>query len=206
MIEMLGVLAIIGVLSVGGIAGYSKAMMKYRINKTVDQITQMVTRTRVAFVAQKNYRGLGSTEAEVNAVLVTANIIPQEYLVRDARDEIVVPYVFRNPFRGHISVRYGDKLQPGDKAAFVIRYDFIPKPACIEMATSPWGGPIGSGYLGLAINTPLPPEITQGNCVPTDIHQVGYAVHCPHTGIMLKEAAAHACVDQKDNVLEFKFY
>ena len=28
MIEMLGVLAIIGVLSVGGIAGYSKAMMK----------------------------------------------------------------------------------------------------------------------------------------------------------------------------------
>ena len=38
MIEMLGVLAIIGVLSVGGIAGYSKAMMKYRINKTIEQI------------------------------------------------------------------------------------------------------------------------------------------------------------------------
>ena len=36
MIEMLGVLAIIGVLSVGGIAGYSKAMMKYRINKAID--------------------------------------------------------------------------------------------------------------------------------------------------------------------------
>ena len=34
MIEMLGVLAIIGVLSVGGIAGYSKAMMQYKINKT----------------------------------------------------------------------------------------------------------------------------------------------------------------------------
>ena len=35
MIEMLGVLAIIGVLSVGGIAGYSKAMMKYKVNKTI---------------------------------------------------------------------------------------------------------------------------------------------------------------------------
>ena len=33
MVEMLGVLAIIWVLSVGGIAGYSKAMMKYKINK-----------------------------------------------------------------------------------------------------------------------------------------------------------------------------
>ena len=35
MIEMLGVLAIIGVLSVGGIAGYSKAMEKIKINKTL---------------------------------------------------------------------------------------------------------------------------------------------------------------------------
>ena len=36
MVEMLGVLAIIGVLSVGGIAGYSKAMNKYKINKKCD--------------------------------------------------------------------------------------------------------------------------------------------------------------------------
>ena len=42
MIEMLGVLAIIGVLSVGGIAGYSKAMMKYKINKTVEGYSMLV--------------------------------------------------------------------------------------------------------------------------------------------------------------------
>ena len=33
MVEMLGVLAIIGVLSVGAISGYSKAMFKYKLNK-----------------------------------------------------------------------------------------------------------------------------------------------------------------------------
>ena len=33
MIEMLGVLAIIGVLSVGGISGYSRAMAKYKLTK-----------------------------------------------------------------------------------------------------------------------------------------------------------------------------
>ena len=38
MLEMLGVLAIIGVLSVGGIAGYSKAMMKYKVNKAIEQV------------------------------------------------------------------------------------------------------------------------------------------------------------------------
>ena len=36
MVEMLGVLAIIGVLSVGAIAGYSKAMMKYKLNKQAE--------------------------------------------------------------------------------------------------------------------------------------------------------------------------
>jgi len=53
MIEMLGVLAIIGVLSVGGIAGYSKAMMQYKINKTVDQVSQIVGNVRTLFGSQK---------------------------------------------------------------------------------------------------------------------------------------------------------
>ena len=44
MVEMLGVLAIIGVLSVGGIAGYSKAMLKYKINNTLDTLSQVVAR------------------------------------------------------------------------------------------------------------------------------------------------------------------
>ena len=38
MVEMLGVLAIIGVLSVGAIAGYSKAMLKYKLNKQAEQL------------------------------------------------------------------------------------------------------------------------------------------------------------------------
>ena len=43
MIEMLGVLAIVGVLSVGGIAGYSKAMMKWKINKMTEDYTMLMT-------------------------------------------------------------------------------------------------------------------------------------------------------------------
>ena len=42
MVEMLGVLAIIGVLSVGAIAGYSKAMMKYKLNKQAEQISWLM--------------------------------------------------------------------------------------------------------------------------------------------------------------------
>ena len=42
MIEMLGVLAIVGVLTVGGIAGYSKAMEKFKINKALDEYTMLI--------------------------------------------------------------------------------------------------------------------------------------------------------------------
>lgn len=42
MIEMLGVLAIIAVLSVGGIAGYSKAMEKFRVNKLLEEYTMLL--------------------------------------------------------------------------------------------------------------------------------------------------------------------
>lgn len=42
MIEMLGVLAIIGVLSVGGIAGYSKAMEKYKLYTTFRDLSFLI--------------------------------------------------------------------------------------------------------------------------------------------------------------------
>lgn len=40
MVEMLGVLAIIGVLSVGGIAGYSLSMRRHRANQVVDYVSK----------------------------------------------------------------------------------------------------------------------------------------------------------------------
>ena len=42
MIEMLSVLAIIAVLSVGGIAGYSKAMEKYKLNKVIGEYSYLI--------------------------------------------------------------------------------------------------------------------------------------------------------------------
>lgn len=41
MVEMLGVLAIIGVLSIGGIAGYTMAMNRYRANEILNAASQV---------------------------------------------------------------------------------------------------------------------------------------------------------------------
>ena len=43
MVEMLGVLAIIGVLSVGGVAGYNFAMTRYRANEIIESVKQRAT-------------------------------------------------------------------------------------------------------------------------------------------------------------------
>jgi type II secretory pathway pseudopilin PulG len=55
MVEMLGVLAIIGVLSIGGIAGYTMAMNRYRANEIID------TASKVAIVAMTSNAGVGAS-------------------------------------------------------------------------------------------------------------------------------------------------
>ncbi len=77
MVEMLGVLAIIGVLSVGAISGYSKAMMKYKLNKQAEQINTV-------FNAVARYHGSFSESTEqgkdLTSVFVKMGEIPTEMI------------------------------------------------------------------------------------------------------------------------------
>lgn len=82
MVEMLGVLAIIGVLSVGGIAGYSKAMYKYRMNQTIQTVTQALQ--NVIEFSYKNW-GEGSwieldTSQYIKYGLLPESICPADYV------------------------------------------------------------------------------------------------------------------------------
>ena len=54
MVEMLGVLAIIGVLSIGGIAGYTMAMNRYRANDILD------TAAKLYVIGQTKDGGMGA--------------------------------------------------------------------------------------------------------------------------------------------------
>ena len=78
MVEMLGVLAIIGVLSVGAISGYSKAMLKYKLNKQAEQINTLLS----AITLYKNdFKFSGETEQQqILPYFIKMNIIPPEML------------------------------------------------------------------------------------------------------------------------------
>lgn len=152
MIEMLGVLAIIGVLSVGGIAGYSKAMSKYRTNKMIDQATMLITNIRTMFAQQQSYTGLNNSRA-VNLALV-----PEEMIVAPGtpmNDEDTRR--LRNVFSGEVLIGSSpiDKQDEGtDKkgeAAFKVSFFGISRDACIQVATSDWGAGSSSGLIGMHI-------------------------------------------------------
>ena len=96
MIEMLGVLAIIGVLTVGGIAGYSKAMEKFKMNQLIEEHRNVVF-TLLEY--QKDIReSVDMTGAKIIDLLDKLNAIPQKWekhsetLLKDSMGNYVVPW------------------------------------------------------------------------------------------------------------------
>ena len=69
MVEMLGVLAIIGVLSVGAIAGYQKAMMKYKLNKQAQQLNTIIN------AVSKHYYSFLDIAKGANGIIITPYFI-----------------------------------------------------------------------------------------------------------------------------------
>ena len=81
MIEMLGVLAIIAVLSVGGIAGYSKAMERFKVNKLIQEYNDLIfglLEYRQSF--QKNIK----YEQYLTDYIITLNLVPSTWTKLDA--------------------------------------------------------------------------------------------------------------------------
>ena len=86
MVEMLGVLAIIGVLSVGAIAGYSKAMMKYKLNKQTEQIGSILDYMNIHLDDFK--RSKTTISANMIPILTKLDVIPKEMIKKNETDVV----------------------------------------------------------------------------------------------------------------------
>ena len=153
MVEMLGVLAIIGVLSVGGIAGYSMAMSKFKITQTIDQVQLMITNIRTYYASQRTYTPLTAKAAYEMGILTDESYQSSEGL---------------NP--------YGGKIVFGTvgKREFTIEYTGLTAEACLKLATSDWGADASSELVSISVSAAgkvptvyswtgihkLPPELT----------------------------------------------
>lgn len=137
MVEMLGVLAIIGVLSVGGIAGYSKAMAKYKTNQTLDQLSMLITNIRTLYATQPSFAGLN------NGTAISFGVVSSDMIKTAASDASAA---LKNPFNGNVTIATGT-----DSSTFEVTYAGLDKSACITIATTDWGGSAASGLDSIQI-------------------------------------------------------
>ncbi len=141
MVEMLGVLAIIGVLSIGGISGYSKAMAKFRVNKTMDQISMLVMNIRTLYSGNIDYTGL------TDKVAIQMGIIPRDMLPSGTTEANASRII--NAYQGAVIVKASNV--GGSGRSFTVTYTGLTREACVAMATADWGSQAGSGLYAISI-------------------------------------------------------
>ena len=120
MIEMLGVLAIIGVLSVGGIAAFSQMLERYKITQTYEQINAIAAKLSAVGSEAASYEGLN------NKAAIKFGAIPKEAIANASNGTLT------NLFHGDINITPAGM-------SYIISYDGLPKEACIYLATQDWG-------------------------------------------------------------------
>ena len=119
MVEMLGVLAIIGVLSVGGISGYSKAMAKFKLTKAQDQLTMLLMNIRTAYATSPSYAGLNAEAA------VDYNLAPSDMITGTS---------LHNAFGGEVVLATAN-----NNLNFSITFEGLGKETCASLASTDWG-------------------------------------------------------------------
>ncbi len=201
MIEMLGVLAIIGVLSVGGIAGYSKAMMKYRINKTIEQITLIAGNIRTFFASQGNYGVLRSDTDTGKAIIKKAKLVPDEMWSTDERGDFRLESAFGTMFLLAAPL-YDDFRDIDARKSFIIDSNDLPTEACIEIATMDWSS-TGNRILSVVINPTTIDELDGGfidNCTTSG------QLTCNENLPVSIDKAVQLCDSGDENNVQIKFY
>jgi hypothetical protein len=148
MIEMLGVLSIIGVLTVGGYGLISKMQENNRINEVIDNVTSLAYRVRP--LARDYQEGDSCSSSKcLTKYAYQGKAYPEglEYSNYYFTDRNNVKYrVHYNPTTGATSVDSGGAL-------FVIAVSGFTEKMCLQLATTNYGSKSTNGYMGMEIGT-----------------------------------------------------
>ena len=132
MVEMLGVLSIIGVLSVGGFSMVKKMQTSYDTNKIIEEISNFVGRARTIL---REYES-----GNVNSFLISAKAYPDSVTASGTS------------FTGTLDVTYTFAAGSGT-TLFELTIGGLPEEVCMQVATADWGTVSSSGFKGLKIGS-----------------------------------------------------
>lgn len=183
MVEMLGVLAIIGVLSVGGISGYSKAMAKFKLTKVQDQLSMMIMNIRTAYATSPGYPGLNVSIAADN------KLVSQEMVVGSGASASLMHALGGKTMVGAVTVN------GVSSAGFAVVLGGLGKDACVSLASSDWGT---DGMLGMTVVS------TNVTTAPATL-PTGTGIKTPKDLPISYSAAVSACASDSSNSITW-FY
>ena len=151
MVEMLGVLAIIGVLSVGSVAGYSKAMFKYKLNKTINHITMITSGVFGLYVNASSFEGLDEN------IIKKTHIVPEE-LYTEPKFVGYTTLFLKHAFGDNIYINSDEN----DKIVNIVFFS-MPEEACIPLFSYDWSGIDGIRGIGWGVRNSIPKNCTNGD-------------------------------------------
>ena len=145
-LEILSILAIAILLTLGAFAGYSKAVVRYKANLVIDQVLALSDNIRRYYAEQTSYAELNN-----QTLIEKKSVLPNDVVVDTENQQI------RNPFNGLISVAAGQigysvSGIKNDQKAFLIKYAGLPREACVTLATYDWNAGPSSGLIGLRVS------------------------------------------------------
>ncbi len=132
MVEMLGVLAVIGVLSAGALAGYSQAMKKHKLNETTSQIVQIMSNIRTKFAHKSRATELTMQQA------IELGIFPED-MVQSATE-------VANKYQGTVKL---ETVTVDGRKVYKLSFDGLPDDVAAQLATADWGK---NGIVKLILN------------------------------------------------------
>jgi Tfp pilus assembly protein PilE len=201
MIEMLGVLAIVGVLSVGAVAGYSKAMTKYKRDKLMSQIAELVINIRTLYFQQTTFSGISKK------ILISAGAIPNG--MYDKSDINNSDIQILHAMSGEVLIfpsRNGDEIEQ----AFEVYIKGLDQLTCLDMAITDWGQDPSSGFKAMYIGTDDITSAQMINVTSSTDANPGAGIYTPGKHDMsipltVNQARAACACDAKNCVIGLKY-
>lgn len=134
MIEMLGVLAIAGIMTVGGYGLITSMQDSYETNKIIDEVSSLARRVRS--VARDCEQTVGT---KMNQYVYDGKAYPDELTYDNTN------------FVGTADVTYDIYYYKTDQTLYIIGINGLSVDACIQLVTTNWGGVSTSGFRGVAV-------------------------------------------------------
>ena len=158
MLEMLCVLAIIAVLTLGGLKGYQYMVERYKANKIAEAFAFIVTQIRAGYSTQESYAGIN------NDIAIEIGAIPEQITLRgtaggsnaQGRGQLETPWggfinIFPSALHADSMVvdpDTGATVALGD--SFIVEIGNISRKTCTLLITNAWGNISNAGFVGIA--------------------------------------------------------